>query len=70
MADFSVDDFGTEGGSRFLEGGGRAWQSACSWQPEAVGHRPLDWALRDLVVGGAVRDPRNWAIRRSCVWST
>jgi len=64
MTEFNVDDLGTEDGSQFLTRGGQAWQSVCSWQPEAVGHRPLDWAVRDLIVGGAVRDPRNWAIRQ------
>ena len=63
MIDLNIDDLGYEGGSRFFQDGGKARELACFWQPQALGNRPIDWRFRDLIVGGACRDPRNWAIR-------
>lgn len=63
MNELQYDDFGELNGNRFFDDGGRARQLACSWIPHAVGNRPIDWATRDLVLGGAQRDRRNWALR-------
>lgn len=64
MNGFENDDFGEWNGDWFDENGGRALELACSWEPEAYGHRSMDWARRDLILGGIQRDRRNWAFRK------
>ena len=57
------DDFGTEDGHQFFKFSHEARQYARFWRPQAVGRRPMDWARRDLILGGARRGPENWPIR-------
>ena len=64
VIDFEYDDLGERHGNWFDEDGGRARRLACSWEPEAFGNRPVDWARRDLVLGAVQRDRRNWAYRK------
>lgn len=59
----NFDDLGIEGGDQFDEFGGFARQKVLSWQPKAVGKRPMDWAKRDLVYGRSRSDWRNWQLR-------
>ncbi|MCB9950034.1 MAG: hypothetical protein H6824_03545 [Planctomycetaceae bacterium] len=64
MIDLEYDDFGERNGKRFFDGGGLAMQLARSWRVADFGQRPIDWSCRDLIIGGAQRDARNWALRQ------
>ena len=57
------DDLGVRNGNQFYEYGGYARQALGSWQPTAVGQRPIDFAKRDLLYGRSRSDGRNWHLR-------
>ncbi|MCA9120194.1 MAG: hypothetical protein H6822_24090 [Planctomycetaceae bacterium] len=64
MPDYDVDDLGRSNGNWFPEFGGLAHELAMSWPVNAVGRRSVDWAVRDLIIGGAQQDPRNAMLRQ------
>ena len=64
MTEPDVDDLGQDGGRWFPSDGGPAHQLTRRWPIDAIGNRSRDWAVRDLIVGGALRDPRNGTLRK------
>lgn len=59
------DDFGDPKGTRFFDQRLPAVKQIARWKPRAVGDRPIDWGVNDLLLGGMSRDPRNWFFREA-----